>query len=295
MNEYAPGRFVSFAGSAERLDNGNTLIGWTNAAEGVATELGPDFQPIWDMTASNGFGSYRAHRGETPDVHTPEATLTTPADGATYAYGAQVIADYGCTDAGGSSLVECSGPAGEGSPIDTTTPGAHTFTVTARDGDGNVATTSRSYTVRPVPVTPPTSTPTPTPTPTVPPAPSPDHRADLTVRNGARIRLTDDSPRQKATVVLRNDGTVADRFVLRGPVSSKAIKVRYERAGVDVTRAVRRGTLSTSSLEPGAQVVLKIVLTRRLDADVSRTLRVRARSVADTSRNDAVSIRVRAR
>ena len=235
-NEYAPGRFMSFAGSAERLDNGNTLIGWTNAAEGVATELGPDFAPIWDLAASNGFGSYRVYRGETPDVHAPNATLRTPADGATYAYGATVVADYGCTDRGGSSLVECSGPADEGSAIDTTTPGSHSFTVTARDGNGNVVTSSRSYTVGPAPVVP-TPSPSPTPSP-VPPAV--EHRPELTMRSGARTRLTVGSPRQKAVVVLRNDGTTADRFTLRGPRSSKTVDVRYKLAGDDVTRAVRR-------------------------------------------------------
>ena len=307
VDEYAPpgGRFVPFAGSSERLDNGNTLIGWTNHPDGIATELDADFEPIWDMTASAGFGSYRAHRGETPDVLAPEVTLSTPTDGATYAYGAQVIAAYGCTDGGGSSLVECSGPAEEGSTIDTSAPGEHTFTVTAEDGDGNVTTTSRSYVVGPAPVVVPTPSPTPPPAPTVPPvptetptvAPTPavDHDAGLGVRRGARARLTAGSPRAKAVVVLRNDGTVADRFTLRGPRSSRTVRVRYKLGGDNVTSAVRRGRLTTASLEPGERVVLKVLLTRRVAADGRRTLRVRARSVGDEARQDAVRIRVRTR
>jgi hypothetical protein len=91
------------------------------------------------------------------DTTPPAITIATPPDGATYAPGQVVIADYSCTDdgvalmtafAGGSTLDEflalfaahgsnlghptCAGPVPAGNPI-AASPGAHTFTVTASD------------------------------------------------------------------------------------------------------------------------------------------------------------------
>jgi hypothetical protein len=60
----------------------------------------------------------------------------------TYSQGQQVIATYSCPDA-----ASCVGPVPSGSPIDTDTPGVHTFTVTATDADGNKSSLTRIYTV----------------------------------------------------------------------------------------------------------------------------------------------------
>ena len=99
------------------------------------------------------------------DTTPPAITIATPTDGATYAPGEVVNADYSCSDAGvafmialagGSALDEflallaahgsnlghptCAGPVPAGSPI-TTSPGPHTFTVTASDLAYRVADT----------------------------------------------------------------------------------------------------------------------------------------------------------
>jgi hypothetical protein len=95
------------------------------------------------------------------DTTPPAITITTPPEGATYAPGQAVPADYVCSDAGvdfittlannsGHSLDEfletfstighvdlghpaCDGPVASGANIDTATPGTHSFTVNARD------------------------------------------------------------------------------------------------------------------------------------------------------------------
>ncbi|HEX3316580.1 MAG TPA: PxKF domain-containing protein [Solirubrobacteraceae bacterium] len=132
-----------------------------------------------------------ANTGGFNDTTPPAITLTTPADGATYAPGQQVTADYACTDAGVTAMnavatatgqtldallaifaehgadlghPACDGPVPSGAAIDTS-PGAHAFTLTARDlaftiapdsnGDGapdvipqpNTATVTTHYTV----------------------------------------------------------------------------------------------------------------------------------------------------
>ena len=82
------------------------------------------------------------------DTDAPQVTLATPADGATYARGQSVVADYACADeAGGSGLDSCVGTVADGAAIDTATLGAHTFSVTATDDAGNDRTVSVGYTV----------------------------------------------------------------------------------------------------------------------------------------------------
>ena len=69
-------------------------------------------------------------------------------DGATYARGSSVIAEYACADeAGGSGLDTCVGTVADGAAIDTATLGAKTFSVTATDEAGNDRTVSVGYTV----------------------------------------------------------------------------------------------------------------------------------------------------
>ena len=81
------------------------------------------------------------------DEQAPTVDLTTPADGAEYEQGADVEADYSCADDGGSGLQSCAGDVPDGDLLDTSTPGAHNFTVVARDGAGNETTVTHGYTV----------------------------------------------------------------------------------------------------------------------------------------------------
>ena len=70
------------------------------------------------------------------DEQAPTVDLRTPPEGAQYALGADARADYSCADEGGSGLASCTGDVPDGDPLDTSTPGAHAFTVVARDGAG---------------------------------------------------------------------------------------------------------------------------------------------------------------
>jgi YVTN family beta-propeller protein len=78
----------------------------------------------------------------------PTIDLRTPADGAQYDFGAVVTADYSCADEdGGSGLAACEGDVASGAALDTSTAGAHSFTVAARDAAGNTATVTHTYNV----------------------------------------------------------------------------------------------------------------------------------------------------
>jgi hypothetical protein len=81
-------------------------------------------------------------------VSPPTATIVTPPNGATYTQAQVVNASYSCTEgAGGPGLASCTGPVPNGSPIDTSTLGPHTFTVTATSKDGLTGTATTNYTV----------------------------------------------------------------------------------------------------------------------------------------------------
>lgn len=79
------------------------------------------------------------------DSTPPTITITSP--GATsYLLNQQVPAEYACTDAE-SGVASCTGPVPSGLPIDTSTVGPHSFTVTAADNAGNTAAQTAEYTV----------------------------------------------------------------------------------------------------------------------------------------------------
>lgn len=146
-----PGRYAAFAGSAQRLGDGHTLIGWWNSEDPSGTapltaQVTAQGAEAWSLTAQGWF-SYRAHRGEAPDRIRPGARVTVPSAGSYYEAGADLAVDFSCTDRGGSNLAGCTGTQANGATLDTS-PGAHTVTVTATDRAGNTRRRSVSYTVR---------------------------------------------------------------------------------------------------------------------------------------------------
>ena len=79
------------------------------------------------------------------DTAGPEILIESPAPGASYGLGERILARYACSDAVG--VRTCTGSVPNGSPIDTSTIGPKTFTVTAEDSLGKQSTKTVSYTV----------------------------------------------------------------------------------------------------------------------------------------------------
>src|SRR5438270_10399221 len=75
------------------------------------------------------------------DTTAPAIAIATPARGASYRQGKTIIASYSCTDRD-DAVTSCSGTVPNGSPIDTRSPGAHSFTVSATDHVANRARTT---------------------------------------------------------------------------------------------------------------------------------------------------------
>ena len=81
------------------------------------------------------------------DTIQPVIDLRSPANGGSVALGSEVIVDFSCSDEGGSGVAACEGSVADGAPLDTSTLGPKTVTVTARDGAGNEATASATVEV----------------------------------------------------------------------------------------------------------------------------------------------------
>jgi len=81
----------------------------------------------------------------------PTVVLTTPSEGASYVQGSEVAASYTCTAGSGATLGSCSGTVANGALINTASLGGQTFTVTARETDGQEASLTHNYTVTGVP------------------------------------------------------------------------------------------------------------------------------------------------
>ncbi len=104
----------------------------------------------------------------------PKASITTPANGATFTMGQVVDASYACAPGTDGTLkagaAGCAAPVSNGAAIDTSTVGPHSFTVTATDTDGQTGAATSNYTVvaapkigPPVKIVPPSITGTPSP------------------------------------------------------------------------------------------------------------------------------------
>ena len=83
--------------------------------------------------------------GNKIDRKPPSIAITVPAN-TTYPFNSLQHASYVCTD-GGSGVASCTGTVANGAAIDTSSVGAHTFTVTAADAVGNTSSTTVQYQV----------------------------------------------------------------------------------------------------------------------------------------------------
>jgi len=86
--------------------------------------------------------------GNKVDKKAPTIAIASPMAGATYGLKAKVSASYACSD-GGAGMTSCTGLVANGSFLNTSARGTHTFAVTAIDAVGNSSTVSVTYSVVP--------------------------------------------------------------------------------------------------------------------------------------------------
>lgn len=273
-------RYAIFAGSAQPLDGGNTLIGWASARAAVVSEVDDAGRVVWELrdTGTPAQFTYRAFKAHVPDATKPDVRVDAPRDGATYLLGSRSQPRYSCTDRGGSNLQSC-----DATPIDTSSLGQQTAQVVALDGAGNKRTVRRSYTVTP-----------------------PAHQPDAMLRReggrrfigrnefGAKPRQVVQSSiwrregRSIAVVQIRNVGTRADRFSVSATASSRvmAVKLRFP-----------QGVRTSPRLKPGETWRFRVVVTRKASTRDGQSLteRLEVRSLAQTRRTDVVWFKVVAR
>ena len=102
------------------------------------------------ITASNGVSPDATQSFTLTVQGPPRVTIATPSQGARYTRGQHVVSSFSCSEgAGGPGIKSCLDQNGEasGAAIDTSTPGQHTFTVTATSTDGLTAQSRVTYTV----------------------------------------------------------------------------------------------------------------------------------------------------
>lgn len=290
-----PGRYAFFAGSAQRLANGNTLTGWAAQQVSLATEVDPTGAVVWelrDAAAASGppfYSTYRAAAMDLPDALDPEVVVDLPGDGGPYDVGEDAVAEVTCTDAGGSTLQTCD--VSPGHALDTSSAGRQTLTVEATDGAGNATTVRRRYRVG-------------------------SARPDAMARRVPRGSWRGDDvyggrAGQTVTTILRrgrtgtaklkvvNDGSAAGRFLVQGKRSGRGFRVTYLSGPDRVTGPVTQGTWRTPRLDPGEHVVLtvRVLRTRNAAPGTSRVFWVRATGVPGSTDGsaDTAALRVRAR
>jgi hypothetical protein len=148
---YDLGQQVAASYSCADEDGGSGLSSCTGTvANGAGIDTSSVGQKSFTVSAADNAGNPASTTVTytVADRAAPEITLNSPTDGAEYGLGDRVLADYSCADQpGGSGLASCTGTVANGTPIDTSSFGTHTFEVHATDGAGNPATKAVTYSV----------------------------------------------------------------------------------------------------------------------------------------------------
>lgn len=282
-NHQVDGRFAVFAGSAERLAGGTTLVGWASSTAATASELGPDGEVLWEVrnvATESGppYFTYRAAYADFPDAMAPSVEPG-PGTAAPLRLGSRVDVLHRCTDRGGSGLASCDAV----SVPSTLEPGRRSVDVVAVDGAGNRSEQPVAYEVA-------------------------DSRADLWMSGGAgrdvvggslaeqTVTARTDGRRTRVTFHVDHDAAVADRVTigatLRG--DTDAFRLRWKAGGEDVTRQVRRGT-HRPRVRADESDDLRLVVVPRRSAGRRDVVRIVLEARADLGSRGRDRVRLRAR
>ncbi len=148
---YALGQAVSSSFSCAEGAGGTGISACTDQgrqASGAAIDTSTTGQHTYTVTAISKDGLTGKASVTYTVAGAPSVSITSPSSGAGYTSGQVVDAGYGCQEgASGPGLSSCSGTVPAGQPIDTDSPGVHSFAVTAISRDGQSTTSTVSYTV----------------------------------------------------------------------------------------------------------------------------------------------------
>ena len=138
-------------------------MGGTSSDSGLGIAAGStvvvgSFNGTVDLDPSAGSATFTANLagsdpfvlrlGEPSVIPSPSVTLSTPTNGASFAVGQSVVADFACTQAsGGDPVASCVGSVADGASIDTSVAGSFTFSVTGTDTSGRTTVVTHAYTV----------------------------------------------------------------------------------------------------------------------------------------------------
>jgi virginiamycin B lyase len=117
------------------LGEGASPTGITTGPDGAIWFSAPGVNRVGRIDVS-------ANTDETP----PTVTIVSPRDGAVLTEGEGMLADYACADEPGSGVASCVGPVPDGAIVPNGL-GAHVFTVTGTDNEGNSASATHRYVV----------------------------------------------------------------------------------------------------------------------------------------------------
>jgi hypothetical protein len=146
---FAQGERVTVSYSCEDEPGGSGIASCTgNLPDGAALPTSKPGEYGFSVQAEDNAGnktsvihSFTVVADTTP----PAIALTVPADGASYTEGDEPTAEYTCDDGpDGTGVASCVGDVADGGRLDTS-PGDHTFTVTATDKAGNRSEVTHRY------------------------------------------------------------------------------------------------------------------------------------------------------
>ena len=116
-------------------------------ASGAALDTSSLGEHSFAVTAKDGTGFTTTATSNYVVVAPPTVAISGPASGATYAQGQVLTAQFSCSASEPLMIQSCSGPVADGAAVDTSTPGSHTFTVSATDSNGVTTSQTVTYTV----------------------------------------------------------------------------------------------------------------------------------------------------